>query len=279
MSPVLIIQSYRAANVPAWIARCLASVQAWAKQAGHDYQLVGDEAFELCGADYLARVGDNVRSITNLARLELVKRAHAAGYAWAVWMDADIFVFDPEAFQLEDVTRYAFARETWLVWQGGENWSAVSAVNNSVFACRAGEPDLDFLISATRHVALHRQIANNYQVGGDLVKGLRVPLAFEMLGNVGMFSSYAVRSLARRADPILAALGTLHGTPIHAANLCATDNYLPRLDQAEALTAMDVLESTRGAMINAGVGAGDPLAPGLEIRFTAPGLAGRLGLL
>jgi len=279
MRSVLIVQSFRAANVPDWIARCLASVEAWAKRSGHDYRLVGDEAFELCGADYLTRVGDNIRSITNLARLELLKQAHAEGYAWAIWIDADIFVFDAEAFSLEGIARYALARETWLGWQGGDNWSAIAAVNNSVVVCRAGEPDLDFLIAATRHIAEHRQISSNYQVGGHLLKGLRLSLDFESVGNVGMFSSYAVRSLARRADPLLAALGTLHGTPIHAVNLCASENYEPRIDSAEVMVAIDELETTRGAMINAGVGAGAPLQLGMEIRFPATGLAARLGLI
>jgi hypothetical protein len=108
---VAVIQSYRSTNVPAWINHCLASVKAWAKSAGYDYRLFGDEAFAICGEDYLAQVGSNMRSITNLARLELVKDAHAHGYDWAVWIDADVLVFDPARFDLSKVQRYAFARD------------------------------------------------------------------------------------------------------------------------------------------------------------------------
>src|SRR5580658_8048741 len=93
---ILIVQSYRTHDVPSWISRCLASVQAWALAKGYDYRLTDDSAFLLCGADYLARVGDNKRSITNLCRLELIKLALAEGYDRAIWMDADIQVFAPD---------------------------------------------------------------------------------------------------------------------------------------------------------------------------------------
>jgi len=250
LNRTLIIQSYRHDNVPPWIGRCLRSVEAWARAAGHDYMLSGDESFALCGEDYPARVGGNPRSITNLCRLELVRRAHQDGYEWAIWMDADIFVFDPAAFSVGGLARYAFARETWIELEGPDRWRVFSAVNNSVFACRRGEPDLEFLIAATRHVAMHRKITDNYQVGGHLIKGLRASLAFETLGHVGMFSHYVVLALARGASELLELQARLHGTPVHAANLCASENYAPRVSEAEVRMAMDLLEATRGGAIN-----------------------------
>ena len=263
MSKTLIVQSFRDHDVPPWIARCLASVAAWSRQRGYDYVLVGDEAFDLCGPEYLADVGDNRRSITNLARLELVRRAHADGYDMATWVDADVFVFHPEAIALDRVNRYAFARETWVEWRGAGRWFAFSSVNNSVFACRRGEPDLDFLISATRHVARRRRIRSNYQVGGDLIKGLRASLDFETLGDVGMLSNYVVMALATGGRRLLQQQARLHGEPIHASNLCASENYSPRVGGGEAMAAMDALQRSAGDVINgwlegrSGLGAGE----------------------
>ena len=83
----LVVQSYRTVDVPVWIGRCLASVKAWSALRGYDYRFADDSSFALCGAEYLARVGDNKRSITNLSRLELIRRAHDEGYDLAVGPD------------------------------------------------------------------------------------------------------------------------------------------------------------------------------------------------
>jgi hypothetical protein len=252
----LVIQSYRGTDVPEWIARCLESVRSWAASQAFDYQLAGDDSFALCGEDYLARVDGNVRSITNLSRLVLVQRAHAAGYDRAIWLDADIFVFAPEQFRIDLTSRYAFARETWIARRGGDEWFAQAGVNNSVFVCTAGEPDLAFLIGAIRHIALHRPIRSNYQVGGDVIKGLRASLAFQVLDNVGMFSADVVAALARRDEPVLHALARFHATPIQAANLCAGSHYEPPCTEADALAAIEILSRTRGDVVNAWVAEG-----------------------
>ena len=278
---MLIIQSFRSVEVPPWIERCLRSVEQWAVAAGHEYLLVGDEAFSLCGEEYLARAKGNLRTITNLCRLELVRKAHADGYDYAAWIDADVFVFAPEAFRLPVVERYAFARETWFHPMNHSRWRAVSAVNNSVFVCRAGEPDLDFLISATRHVACNREIKDNYQVGGDLLKGLRKSLNYEVLDHVGMFSNHIVRALAHGLTDVVAAQARLHGSPIYAANLCASGNYRPEVTEAEVFTAMDALERSRGCLINDQLDGSPSLPIGTETvwRLRRKGIIGLFALL
>jgi hypothetical protein len=277
VTPTLVVQSYRARDVPVWIARCLASVQTWARQAGHDYRLVGDEAFVLCGEDYLARVGDNKRSITNLCRLELVRDAHREGYEWAAWIDADVFVFDP-SFSLAGLERYAFAREVWLDMPRQSRLRAVGGTNNSVFVCRAGEPDLDFLIHATRHVAMHRHHRDNYQVGGDLIQGLRKALGYEILYGAGMFSPHVVRALARDVGDLLAIQARAYGAPVQAANLCGSELYPAAVGETEVLAAMDRLEATKGAAVNQWLTGAPGLEAGATVWFDAPDLESKLGL-
>ena len=165
--------------------------------------------------------------------------------------------------------RYAFARETYVEMRDRGRWRASSAVNNSVFVCRAGEPDLDFLIAATRHIALHRELRDNYQVGGDLIKGLRVSLAFEALDDVGMLSPIMVRAVARDVTGLLQIQARLHGTPIRAANLCAGLHYTRPVAVTETLAAIDALEQSRGKVINRWLNGAPPLKPGAEISFSA----------
>ncbi len=275
----LILQSYRDHDVPPWIARCLESVRAWARARGYDYRLTSDEAFALCGEEYLARVGGNKRAITNLCRLELIREAHAAGHGRAAWLDADVLVFDPDGFSLDAPARYAFARETWVECRGPGRWRAFAAVNNSVTVFARGEPDLDLLIGLIRHIARHRTIASNYQMGGDLIKGLRASLAFEVLDDVGMLSHFVVKALAAGHEPLLAHQARLHGTPIRAANLCATANYVPAVSEPQVQRAIDRLLETKGEVINRFLSSAAPgfgkrerpaLQIGREVEFGGP---------
>lgn len=251
----LVIQSFRTTDVPDWIARCLASVQAWTRAQGYAYQFADDASFALCPPAYLERAKGNLRTITNLTRLILARRALGdGGFARAIWLDADQFVFAPEQFVVPAGPRYAFARETWLrpLDEGSapRRWRAHDGVNNSAFVFTRGEPDLDFLIQATLHVALHRQVRTNYQVGGELLKGLRTSLEMTTLETVGMFSPWVVKALAAGEEPLLRAQARYHGWPVFAANLCASPNYVAEAAAQETHAAMDALERSRGEVVN-----------------------------
>jgi hypothetical protein len=244
----LIIQSYRTRDVPAWIARCLSSVRAWAQAKGYDYQLTDDSVFALCGDDYLARVGDNKRSITNLCRLELIKLALAEGYERAIWMDADILVFAADHLDFAPTERISFPRETWLA-PAETRWTARLTLNNCVVVCPRGDPDLDLVIQATRHRARH-PVTDNLQVGVDLVRGLHSFMTFPLLSNVGMFSNHAVMAIAEGREEVIYHQAVHHGSPVYAANLCASDHLSPVVPEAMAHAAMDRLERTAGEVVN-----------------------------
>src|ERR1700684_1029187 len=117
-SDTIVIQTFRTHTIPKWIQRCLDSVQKWARLKGHDYSLVGDEFYDLCGSEYLARGSKNPQAITNLARLVATRQRLDAGYQCVIWMDADVFVFNPAKlvfdFSESLTTSYAFGREVWL---------------------------------------------------------------------------------------------------------------------------------------------------------------------
>jgi hypothetical protein len=246
---VVIIQSFRTHDVPDWIARCLASVRAWAQQRGFDYWLTDDSLFALCGDDYLAAVGDNMRSITNLCRLEIIGRATAGGYDYAVWLDADVLVFDPARFELPATPRIAFARETWL-WTDARGWQVHNTLNNAAIICPAADPDLGFIIEATRHRARHHKVTTSHQVGVELIRGLHRFMDFDLVHNVGMFSPWVLTAIARGDREAMAMQALRHGAPVHAANISASPHVEPNIPEAEARAAMDLLQATRGGVIN-----------------------------
>lgn len=245
----VIIQSYRTHDVPSWIARCLESVEGWAAARGYDRWLTDDGAFALCGDEYLAKVGDNKRSITNLCRLELIRRAHAEGYERAIWIDADVFVFDPARLDFPVSDRLVFAREAWVAYNK-EGWYAISTFNNCVVVSRPGDPDLDLIIATIRHVARHHPIRSNFQLGVELLRGLDRFLYFELMTEVGMLSNFVVMAIARNVTDTLKLQATKHGMPIYAANLSASEHLVPVVPEAATHRAMDILEATQGGVIN-----------------------------
>jgi hypothetical protein len=247
----LIIQSFRRRDIPGWIARCLASVGAWARTRNYDYRLTDDTAFALCGEDYLAKVGDNKRSITNLCRLELIRAAHAEGYDRAVWVDADVLVFAPDRLDWPHTRRICFARETWVApVKNGLGWTVNQTLNNCLVLCPRGDPDLDFIIHATRHRARHLPVRHNFQVGVELIRGLHQFMQFPLVTNVGMLSNFVLMALAQKRTDVLGLQATYHRAPIHAANICASDHLSQPVPEATAHIAMDLLEQTAGDIIN-----------------------------
>src|SRR5476651_2406027 len=94
-SETIVIQTFRNHDIPSWMRRCLDSVANWAELHQHDYSLTGDEFYDLCGPEYLARGRKNPQAIPNLARLVATRHHLDAGYRRVIWMDADVFVLDP----------------------------------------------------------------------------------------------------------------------------------------------------------------------------------------
>ena len=76
----------------------------------------------------LARYGTRVEA--DLARLELAARFLAEGYERAVWIDADVLVFDPQRFEINVNNSFTVSREVCLYLEDG--WCIERGVNNSV---------------------------------------------------------------------------------------------------------------------------------------------------
>ncbi len=253
-SDTIVIQTFRNHNRPAWIQRCLDSVRKWAESQGHDHSLAGDEFYDLCGPDYLARGDKNPRAITNLARLVATRRRLDAGYRQVIWMDADMFVFDPKRlvfdFPAESLaTGYAFGREVWLkrAPMAGPEVLGPMAHNAVTFFTDAAV-DLDMLIALIRHIDAHRQIVSNFQVGVRLLRGLQYSLMFPTFSHVAVFSPDLLQALVDEDEDALRLYGQTYRYHACAANLC-----LSRQDQSSQdmlWRAMDQLDAGEGEAIN-----------------------------
>jgi len=250
----IVIQTFRNHDIPAWIQRCLDSVRQWAALHGHDYSLAGDEFYDLCGRDYLARGPKNPQAITNLARLVATRQQLDAGYRQVVWMDADMFVFDPERLVLNFpaaslLTGYAFGREVWLDRDssGAIRVQGPMAHNAATFFTQAAV-DLDMLISLIRHVDAHRQIVSNYQLGVRLLRGLQYSLMFPTFSHAAVLSPDLLRAIVEQHEGSLRIYGRTYRYHACAGNLNLS--LQDQISQDVLRRAMDRLEASKGDDLN-----------------------------
>jgi hypothetical protein len=257
----LVIQSYRTHDVPAWLERCMGTVRDWADQSGYEYEFVDDRLFDVVPAWYRERCGRHRLPLTDLARLLLLREAlRARDYDFAIWLDADILVFDPAALRMEDVASYALAREVWMARNAAGALVKVLGVNNSVVAMRRGNPALDFLIHACEAVvARHteRTLEHN-SVGPQLLSALARAMPLPVVSGAGLSSPALSMELAGTQTAIdtemLRVFARDSVEPLAALNLCGSLVDVPvhglRLSERDLLVAMDRLLQTRGAVIN-----------------------------
>jgi hypothetical protein len=249
----VVIQSFRQHDVAEWVRRCLNSVRRWAASRDYDYCFYGDEIRELCGPDYLARVGNNWRSITNLARLEATRLKLAEGYERVIWLDADVFVFDQAGFELETEAGYAFSREVYVVRNpDGSAHLVKTSLHNAGFLFTPRQTDLELFIHIIRHTVKTRVISSNFQVGILLISGLAETLAIPAMTSVAMFSSDVVTSIAEDDVKFLREFARYHGFRIQAANIGWGSKK--QFSDACVMAAMDRLEMTSGDVVNSLLG-------------------------
>lgn len=252
-SDTIVIQTFRNQNIPAWIQRCLHSVQKWAALRDYEYSLAGDEFYNLCGPEYLSRGSKNPQAITNLARLVATRERLDAGYQRVIWLDADVFVFDPARlvfdFPAESLTTgYAFGREVILLRRAGVTHAISPAPHNAATFFTQNAVDLDMLIALIRHIDSKRHIVSNYQVGVRLLRGLQYSLMFPTFSHVAVFSPVLLRALAEHDEKVLRFYGQTYLYHSCAGNLCLARQE--KVTEAVLMRAIDRLEAGQGDALN-----------------------------
>jgi len=144
----IIYQSFRTENVPGWIAACMKSVRDWATAKGFAYRFWDDRFFDFVPRELYPRASVNKCVLTDYARLIAAKQLLSEGWDRAVWMDADLVVFDSENFNLDLTGGYAFCREVWLDRTVLGRPQFRLTVNNSVSVFCKNETIIDFYLEA-----------------------------------------------------------------------------------------------------------------------------------
>jgi hypothetical protein len=247
----VVYQSYRTQDVPAWLNRCMQSVRAWSDAQQFDYRFIDDRFFDYVPEWYRRQAGANVQVITNLARLLLARELLAAGYERTIWIDADILVFDAEAFRIEVASDFAFCHEVWV----STGWGATikqAGVNNSVSVFVRGNSFLDFCIWAHEDLVRRGTQILAHGTTTRLLTALYQAVPFTLLTNVGVLSPVVAHDVRTGFNRLAREYAALHGAPIHAINLGGSlcgkllDGRVLDNDDYDAI--VDAMERTRGAM-------------------------------
>jgi hypothetical protein len=223
MNRTVVLQSHRNPLPARWLARCLASVEAWASTSGFDYRLLGDEFFDPVPAHLHDRLRAQPVVASDLARLLALRRALEEGYDAAVWCDADFLVFDPLRLTLP-AEPYAVGREVWIEDRGaGRAPRARVKVHNAFLLFRQGNPFLDFCIDAVeRLLGAHPGPYSPQFAGPKLLTALHNIVGFAVAERAGMLSPPVIRDLVAGGGPCLELFRARSPEPAAGANLCAS---------------------------------------------------------
>lgn len=247
----IVYQSYRTRDVPAWISRCMQSVKAWAGAQRFDYRFIDDRLFDYCPEWYRRGAGSNVQVITNLARLVVARELLAADYERTIWIDADVLVFDPDAFRIEVNREFAFCHQIWVEARMDAivKWAGI---NNSVTVFVRGNSFLEFCIWAHEDLVRRGTQILEHGTTTRLLTALYWAVKFPLLTNVGLLSPIVAHDIRSGVNRWAREYAALHGAPIHAINLCGS--LCGKLHKGHVVgdcdfeAIVDAIDRTRGAM-------------------------------
>jgi hypothetical protein len=197
------------------------TARAWADLRGFDYQFLDDRFFDRIPEQYRART-DNKVILSDLARLLVGRDLLEAGYERVVWVDADVAVFDPQAWILPTGSRFYFCHELWPIPMDDGLKLEVRA-NNAVMVFSRGNPFLDFYIDSCCRILESGEELKSWHLSVRLLTGIRKVCPLPLLMNVGMIGGDLLRDIVSAGPRLMtAAYVKAMGVPLVAANMCAS---------------------------------------------------------
>lgn len=220
-----VIQTYRTQDQPFWVAECLASAKAWAESNAWDYLFCDDEVFELVPRALREKYALQLPLLIDIARLiwarDLLRKNPTLERV--VWLDADVFVFDPEAIYLDNTIDFAVGRQIWVQPTEGRALKIYKQVHNAILVFQKSTPTLDFLLQTVLNLAeRHDGPATPQLLGPKLLTALHNIVGFSVIDTVGMVSPIVLADLAAGEGPALKCLTSASPQSIGAVNLCAS---------------------------------------------------------
>ena len=230
------------------------TVRSWARSRSYEYYFYDDRFFDLLPTWFRECIAGRMLPMTDLARLKAAQCLFADGYWRAIWIDADVVIFDPERFSVDTQYGYAFCREVWLEKRWGKLVSD-QRVNNCVIVLQEDNSFLDFYIHACEALARSAgpRLAD-WDLGTNFLSNLGRLVPLPLLTGVGMLSPAVVQALLEDDQAILERFATDHGHTLSAGNLCgsATEKLKSSGNHSREVldTVVGKLLESRGQILN-----------------------------
>lgn len=244
----LVFQSCQPTSVPAWIQRCMESVEAWSGARGYAYRRLDDTFFAMVPDWFYAKSARSRLPITDLARLQWISKFLKEEWERVIWFDADVLVFNPDALRIECTAPEILCRDVWV--RKKEDGSVVTThnVNNAVMSFTRESSFLEFYIQSCLHLAKKSPdgLSKN-SLGPKLLKRVQRGTGIEVIRDIANLTPRIMREIAEnKPKHILIHAQNWQGS-MHAANLCSSlnKNHEDIMDRA-----VELLLATKGAVAN-----------------------------
>lgn len=223
MTSTIVIQSHKS-DPGAFVETAVASVRAWAAQHDHAYECIDDALFDMVPDWCIDAAHGRMQMVADIGRLIWIQNLLDAGWSCVVWLDADVYIFRPDAMNIDAPDGYAFGHEDWVQPGRDGNLRIHRNVHNALLVFTpAGRVTLGFYLQSA--LALLRRGGPDVPpqfVGPKLLTALNNVVGFPLNHAVGMASPLVLRDLAAGGGPAWELLLAERGDDLAALNLCAS---------------------------------------------------------
>lgn len=221
----IVYQSFQAKETPRWVEKCLETVRDWAESKGFDYQRE-DNFWDYVPDWYADKVQGKINVVADLARLELARKFLRQGYDRAIWMDADIVVFDRDRLTIDPTEDYLVCREVWLdtaddINLGEGEIFCSKKVTNSLVMFAKNNNFLDFYLDACKSIVKKNTgRLSKLCVSTKFLTKLNEIVELPLYHHIGLFSPILMHGLTNNHKEIIDLYARSLESPVYAANLC-----------------------------------------------------------
>lgn len=217
----MVLQSYRAGPLPAWLTTCLASVRDWAALRGYEYRFVDDRFFDRLPDWFLPLAGPAKTIWADYARVLWAQEVLAQGYQRFIWADADLLIFDAANLHIDNVSAYSFCHEVWpLAAETGKPQRIEHRINNSLCMFSQGNPFIAFYLHAMERILRRGGVLEHDALGTRFLTHLGMVMPMPVCFTVGLFNPRIMRAVADQDAALLSHYVNASKAPLAAANLC-----------------------------------------------------------
>ena len=196
-----------------------------AENKNWSYRFLDDALFEYVPDRIHTKLTGQLSMAADIVRLAWAKTVFADNKDLdrIIWFDADIFVFAPTLFDVEDRLDFAVGRQIWIQPGQDNKLKIYRQVHNAVLVITRQSPVPDFLLHSIITMADRMdRISSPQMLGPKMLTALHNIVGFDAIENVGMASPLVLRDLAARDGLALRALLKESTTPLAALNLCSS---------------------------------------------------------